>query len=60
LKGIYLFLLFEIVAANVDMDAVRVASCCELLEPLHAAWHEVAGIVPSTARDASAPRRSIG
>jgi len=56
LKLVYLFLLFELVAANVDMDALRLASCCELIAPLYDAWHEVAGIVPSAAaRGASAP-----
>jgi flagellar protein FliS len=60
LKGIYVFLLFELVAANVDKDATRVASCRELVVPLHDAWHEVAGIVPSTARNAPRPARLLG
>jgi flagellar secretion chaperone FliS len=47
LKDIYVFLLFELVAANVEKDAARVASCRELVIPLRDAWTEAAGIVPS-------------
>ncbi|HUI47058.1 MAG TPA: flagellar export chaperone FliS [Acidimicrobiia bacterium] len=47
LKDIYVFLLFELVAANVDKDADRVDSCRELVVPLRDAWHEAAGIVKS-------------
>jgi flagellar secretion chaperone FliS len=47
LKDIYVFLLFELVAANVDKDAARVASCHELVIPLRDAWIEAAGIVPA-------------
>ena len=47
LKDIYVFLLFELVAANVDKDAAKVASCHELVVPLRDAWIEAAGIVPS-------------
>jgi flagellar secretion chaperone FliS len=38
LKDIYLFVLFELVTANVDKDAARVASCRELVVPLRDAW----------------------
>ena len=47
LKDIYVFLLFELVAANVDKDAVRVASCHALVVPLLDAWNEAAGTVSS-------------
>jgi flagellar protein FliS len=47
LKDIYVFILFELVAANVEKDAARVASCHELVVPLRDAWIEAAGIVPS-------------
>ncbi len=47
LKDIYVFLLFELVAANVEKDGARVASCRELVAPLHDAWHSAAGIVQS-------------
>jgi flagellar protein FliS len=47
LKDIYVFLLFELVAANVDKDAARVASCHELVVPLRNAWNEAAGILLS-------------
>jgi flagellar protein FliS len=49
LKDIYVFLLFELVAANVDKDADKVASCHTLVSPLRDAWSEAAGIVPSAA-----------
>ena len=49
LKDIYVFLLFELVTANVEKDAARVAACHQLIVPLRDAWHEVAGIVPSSA-----------
>ena len=47
LKDIYVYLLFELVTANVDKDAARVAACHTLVEPLRDAWNEVAGIVTS-------------
>lgn len=47
LKDLYVFLLFELVAANVAKDAARVVSCRELVIPLRGAWTEAAGIVPS-------------
>ena len=47
LKSIYVFLLFELVTANVEKDPARVASCQALVAPLHDAWHEAAGIVTS-------------
>ena len=49
LKDIYVFLLFELVAANVEKDAARVMSCQELVVPLRDAWSEAAGIVMSPA-----------
>ncbi|MDQ1521887.1 MAG: flagellar secretion chaperone FliS [Actinomycetota bacterium] len=47
LKDIYVFLLFELVGANVDKDPVRVATSRALVVPLRDAWTEAAGIVPS-------------
>jgi flagellar secretion chaperone FliS len=47
LKDVYVFLLFELVAANVEKDAARVASCHALVVPLRDAWNEAAGIVRS-------------
>ena len=49
LKDIYVFLLFELVAANVEKDAARVASCHALVVPLRDAWNAAAGIVASPA-----------
>jgi flagellar protein FliS len=47
LKDIYVFLLFELVGANVDKNAARVAACHALVAPLREAWTSAAGIVPS-------------
>jgi flagellar secretion chaperone FliS len=49
LKDIYVFLLFELVGANVDKDAARVAQCRVLVTPLRDAWREASGIVPTAA-----------
>ncbi len=49
LKDVYVFLLFELVAANVEKDAHRVVSCRDLVVPLRDAWTEAAGIVPNPA-----------
>ena len=58
LKDSYVFLLFELVAANVEKDAARVASCKTLVVPLRDAWNEAAGIV--TSPGASAISRAGG
>jgi flagellar protein FliS len=42
LAQIYTFLLTELVGANVNADADRVASCRRLVEPLRDAWREAA------------------
>lgn len=60
LKDIYVFLLFELVTANVEKDAARVASCHELVVPLRDAWYEVAGIVPSAAGSAAGTTADAG
>jgi flagellar protein FliS len=51
LKDIYVFLLFELVASNVDKDAGRVAQCRLLVAPLRDAWREASGIVPTAASE---------
>jgi flagellar secretion chaperone FliS len=43
LKDIYVFLLFELIGANVDKDSVRVASCQALIAPLRDAWSSALG-----------------
>ena len=45
LASLYQFLLEELVAANVEKDAARVASCRSLIEPLRDAWREAAGVI---------------
>jgi flagellar protein FliS len=52
LKDIYVFLLFELVAANVEKDATKVAACHTLVLPLRDAWTEVAGIIPTASSGA--------
>jgi flagellar protein FliS len=47
LQDIYVFLLFELVAANVEKDAARVEACRELVVPLRDAWTSAAGMVTS-------------
>ena len=47
LKDLYVFVLFELVAANVEKDSTRVAACHALIVPLRDAWNEAAGIVSS-------------
>ena len=49
LKDIYVFLLFELVGANVDKDAARVVACRDLVVPLRDAWRDASGIVPTAA-----------
>ena len=42
LQRLYTWLLERLVAANVAKDAVTVAECREVVEPLRDAWHEAA------------------
>jgi flagellar protein FliS len=48
LAELYLFVHRELVTANVEKRAERIVSCHRLLAPLRDAWHEAAGIVPSS------------
>lgn len=45
LADLYTFLLSELIAANVNRDAGRVASCLAIVEPLRDAWQEAAAAV---------------
>jgi flagellar protein FliS len=47
LADIYVFVLNELVTANVEKDAARIDACRSLLAPLRDAWREASGIVPS-------------
>jgi len=49
LARLYSFLHGELVRANVEKDAVRVASCRLLVEPLRQAWHEAADTLAKSA-----------
>jgi flagellar secretion chaperone FliS len=42
LANIYVFMLTELMQANITADAARVAACRELVEPLRDAWREAA------------------
>jgi flagellar protein FliS len=43
LANLYVFLLRELVAANVERDERRVQGCRTLIEPLRDAWHDALG-----------------
>ena len=47
LASLYLFVYNELVTANLEKDAKRVAACRGLIIPLRDAWREAAGIVQS-------------
>lgn len=59
LMSVYMFLITELVGANVSGDAERTAACRELVEPLRDAWHqaarEVAAATPLEMAAAPAP-----
>ena len=42
LASIYAYLLGELIRANAQKDAARVASCRDLVQPLRDAWHAAA------------------
>lgn len=42
LKGLYSYLMVELVRANVDHDAARTAHCLDLVDGLAEAWREAA------------------
>lgn len=42
LAGLYGWLLTELIGANINRDAPRVAACRSLVEPLRDAWREAA------------------
>lgn len=45
LASLYAHLLTELISANVNKDAAKVADCRRIVEPLRAAWHEAAAAV---------------
>ena len=51
LKDIYVFVLFELIGANVDKDAARVAACQALVAPLRDAWSAALGAAANPAGD---------
>lgn len=42
LASLYTWLITELIAANIDQDAAKVAACRKVLQPLHEAWAEAA------------------
>ncbi len=59
LADLYLYVLGELVAANVSKEPARVAACRALVTPLRDAWSEAAGVAgtSSSASSASSARR---
>jgi flagellar protein FliS len=53
LARLYAFLITEIIGADLNSDAARVAGCRSLVEPLRDAWHEAAALA-ATERTAEA------
>jgi flagellar protein FliS len=49
LARLYSFLHDELVRSNVEKDAIRVASCRLLVEPLRQAWHDAADSMAKSA-----------
>src|SRR5439155_19325329 len=49
LARLYSFLHDELVRANIEKDALRVASCRLLVEPLRQAWHDAADALAKSA-----------
>ena len=50
LAQLYAFLLAELISANVQADADKVAACRGLIEPLRDAWREAAQAAAATAQ----------
>lgn len=47
LSALYTYLYGELIAANTTKDAIRLAVCLRIVEPLRSAWHEAATLVAS-------------
>jgi flagellar protein FliS len=54
LANLYVFLLTELMQANVDADGARIVSCRALVEPLRDAWREAAFKVAAPASASAA------
>ena len=50
LQSLYLWIMQELINANLRKDAARVRVCRDLVEPLAEAWHAAAGRVADRAR----------
>ncbi|MBN1174126.1 MAG: flagellar export chaperone FliS [Micromonosporaceae bacterium] len=59
LASIYTFLLTELIAANVQADADRVASCRELVAPLLETWREALVLADEARTPAQAGRAHV-
>jgi flagellar protein FliS len=47
LLEVYRWVHAELIAANVEKDAARIAACRELVSPLRDTWHEALGQTPA-------------
>ncbi len=60
LMSVYMYLITELVSANVAGDADRTAACRELVEPLRDAWYQAAQEVAMTATPLEVVGRPAG
>ncbi len=60
LMSVYMFLLTELMSANVAGDADRTAACRELVEPLRDAWFQAAQEVAATSTPLEVVARPAG
>jgi flagellar protein FliS len=61
LAQLYTWVLQQLVRANVEQDAAKVAHCRELMEPLGETWHEVAALVTQQhAQPVAGQQRAMG
>ena len=47
LADLYRFVHAELIAANVEKDASRIAACRELMRPLRDAWNQIVNVTPA-------------
>lgn len=60
LSALYVYLLEQLLQANVRKDAAQVRACLELVEPIADAWHQAAGRVATQQQPRVQPTSIIG
>ena len=53
LGQVYRYIISELISANINKDARRVAECRRIIEPLRDTWREASGVVASTPGNAA-------